>query len=296
MHKLLLVLAISAIVSNTHQASAQEEQKLGSNPRFDDYYTVSDVDMASEQVSHQDTIKKIGKEIDPLQSAQNLFLEAPEWMAELKAKVLSLLQFDHHNESYGDVNEPYNRSKHFGGWINDKNDDTCYNTRAKVLIRDSKTPVTVSSSGCTVVAGSWDEPYTGNQLTKASDIQIDHFVPLKNTYISGGWRWDFRKRCLYANFLGNSFHLISADGPQNMKKSDRTPEEYMPPNKAYACQYLEQWLKVKLIWELGLTPPEKQAVVSLIEQNHCDLSKFNYSAQDLQQQRAFMADNMNLCQ
>ncbi len=293
MQKLLLVFVIGAIVSISYQASAQDRQASGSNPRFDNFYTVGEAQQLVDEVGDQPSIKK---QMDPLQSAQNLFSDSPEWMMELRAKVISLLRFDHHDENYGDVNEPYNRSKHFGTWIHDKTDGTCYNTRAKVLIRDSKTPVTFNPKGCTVVSGTWDEPYVGNVVTSASDIQIDHFVPLKNTYISGGWKWDYSKRCLYANFMGNDFHLISADGPQNMKKGDKTPEGYMPPNKAYVCQYLEQWLKVKLIWELGLTPPEKDAVVSLISQNHCDLSKFNYAAKDLQQQRTFMADNAGLCQ
>lgn len=293
MQKLLLVLAIGAIFLTSYQAAAQDGQAVGSNPRFDDFYTVNEDHLLNDADSDQKAIKQ---QMDPLLAAQNLFLESPEWMTEVKAKVLSLVQFSHHKENYGDVNEPYNRSKHFGGWIKDKNDDTCYNTRAKVLIRDSKTAVTFNPKGCTVVSGSWDEPYAGKQVAVASEIQIDHFVPLKNTYISGAWKWDFRKRCLYANFMGNTFHLISSDGSQNMKKGDRTPEGYMPPNKAYSCQYLQQWLQVKLIWDLGLTPPEKDAVLSLIEQNHCDLAKFNYSARDLQQQRAFMADNMNLCQ
>ncbi|QDK38394.1 HNH endonuclease family protein [Bdellovibrio sp. NC01] len=285
MKKLLLVIALTTCGM---KALAEDSQALGNNTRYDDYYTVSE-----ESTSSSD---EAAAQLNPINSVENIFSNAPEWVSDLKAKVFSLLQFAHHNETYGDVNEPYNRKKHFGTWINDKHDDTCYNTRAKVLIRDSSTEVTFTSSGCTVSTGTWDEPYAGHHITKASDIQIDHFVPLKNAYVSGAYKWDYSKRCLYANFLGNSFHLISADGSQNEKKSDSSPELYMPPNKEYACQYLQQWLKVKMIWELGLTPPEKDAVVKLIEQNRCDLKGFVYSAQDLKAQRTFMADNMNLCQ
>jgi hypothetical protein len=231
--------------------------------------------------------------LNPVEAAEDFFDQAARFSHEFRAQVISLLKFDHHDEAYGNVGEPYNRKTHFGGWLRDKTDDTCLNTRGKVLVRDSKAPVEISN--CTVSRGEWNEPYTGQVETIAQEIQIDHFVPLKNAYVSGAWRWNFAKRCLYANFLGNDFHLLSVDGHENMSKSDNTPERYMPPNQAYRCQYLQQWLKVKLIWNLGLTPPEKSAVESLIQQNHCDLSQFTYSVRDLQGQRRFMEDHANLC-
>lgn len=290
MKKLLLVFAIVVCwheaFADVQQASSPEASS--GNPRFDEFYTVSEEKNLIDENS-------ISRRLNPVDAAQDFFTNGPEWVSELKAQLLSLLQFVHHSENYGDVNEPYNRAKHFGGWINDKSDDTCFNTRAKVLVRDSKTQVTLNSRGCTVVSGTWDEPYAGKEVTKASEIQIDHFVPLKNAYISGAYKWDFPKRCLYANYMGNDFHLISADGSQNMRKGDKSPEGYMPPNQAYSCQYLQQWLKVKLIWDLGLTPPEKAAVLSLIQQNHCDMKQFTYSVQDLQKQRNFMADHADLC-
>jgi hypothetical protein len=285
MGKLLLGIAILAVA--TQGFADQGVDVNGNNPRFDDFYTVS------EQAKTQKQDPKIS--LDPVSAAQDFFSHSEQWTTEIQAQVISLLNFDHHNEDYGNVGTPYNRKEHFGGWIRPKNDSSCLNTRGKVLVRDSKTEVTLASGGCTVARGEWDEPYTGQTVKEASEIQIDHFVPLKNAYVSGAWKWNFAKRCLYANFMGNDFHLLSTDGHENMAKSDNTPQAYMPPNQAYRCQYLQQWLKVKLIWDLGLTPPEKAAVESLVQQNNCDLSKFKFSVADLQSQRAFMADNANLC-
>lgn len=280
MGKLLLIVAVLACGVN----SFAESDVSANNPRFDEYYTVSE---HSAEYLHSSPL-------DPLKIAEEFLNQAAQMSQELRAQVVSLLNFDHHDDAYGNVGEAYNRQKHFGGWLRDPHDNTCLNTRGKVLVRDSKVQVEIKN--CTVSHGEWDEPYAGQVVTDAKEIQIDHFVPLKNAYVSGAWKWDFPKRCLYANFLGNNFHLISADGHENMSKSDNTPERYMPPNQAYRCQYLQQWLKVKLIWDLGLTPPEKQAVESLIQQNHCDVSQFVYSESDLQAQRRFMADNANLCQ
>lgn len=259
-----------------------DDQNLGSHPRFDEFYTV------------QEAPRRSAAQVDPYQTLQSVWNH--EFAAELKSKLLSLLSFKHHNAPYGDVAEPYNRGKHFGTWVDDPRDEDCYNTRAKVLIRDSKVKVTFRQNPCTVDSGKWLDPYGGRTYSRASDIQIDHFVPLKNAYISGAWRWDRVKRCLYSNFLGNEFHLIPVEGNENMLKSDSTPEKYMPPNAEYRCQYLAQWLKIKLIWSLGLTPPEKVAVEDHIQRNHCDLSQFQYSQRELETQRQFIAENRDLCQ
>jgi hypothetical protein len=147
-----------------------------------------------------------------------------------------------------------------------------------------------------VKSGTWDDPYTGRTYTSADDIQIDHFVPLKNAYMSGADKWTKKQRCLYANFMGNKFHLLSVFGKENMKKSDRGPEGYMPPNNSYQCQYVAQWLKVKMIWNLGLTPPEKAAIENLAQSNHCTATELAYTQNDLDKQRRFIADNKDLCQ
>lgn len=257
------------------------------NPRFDDYYTVKE----GESLQNPST-----SFTDPFTAAQDLLSDSESFFTELRARLYSLLQFDHHKESYGDVTEPYNRAKHFGGWLNDRRDDVCYNTRVKVLIRDSESAVDFSANGCSVSGGKWQDPYGDRSYTRASDIQIDHFVPLKNAYVSGAYKWNKTKRCLYGNFLGNDFHLLAVYGKENASKSDKTPEGYMPPNPAYRCQYLVQWLKVKMIWSLGLTPPEKERVIELAQENHCDANQFVYSAAELAGQRQFIVDNLSMCQ
>lgn len=50
-----------------------------------------------------------------------------------------------------------------------------------VLKRDG-TSVVVNSA-CTATSGSWFSPYDGATWTAASDVDIDHMVPLKNAWI-----------------------------------------------------------------------------------------------------------------
>lgn len=245
-----------------------------------DYFTVQDAKPHIQEVN-----------IDPLETLSDVVEEA----AATKVASLSLMMWDHHQEELQDPAIPYNRKNQYGTWVRDRRDGTCYNTRAKVLIRDSAVPVSFAANGCTVKNGLWNDPYSNRQYRNASEMQIDHVVPLKNSYISGGWKWDAKKRCLYANFMSNEYHLLAVNGPDNMKKGDRTPDKFMPPNGAYSCDYLKIWLKIKLIWNLAMTPTEAQGIADLVKQNHCDASDLIITTQELTQQRQGIIDNMSLC-
>jgi hypothetical protein len=190
----------------------------------------------------------------------------------------------------------YDRKFHFGRWVNDPNDETCYNTRARVLIRDSETQVSFKDTNhCVVEKGRWEDPYAGGTLRESKEIQIDHMVPLKNAYISGAWEWNYQTRCTYANYMGNKFHLITASGHENMSKGDDTPEKYMPPNENYRCEYLANWLKIKLIWKLKMARGEVEAIRQAIRDSGCDGRKFKMSSLELKRQRQLIYENRYNC-
>lgn len=262
--------------------------------RYEEYFTVA------EPLSfHADPAEKssaVERDVAEVWTPAQALWDQMSDLAEKGERIFSLLRFNHHAETYGNVTEPYNRGRHFGTWIVIDPAAPCGNVRADVLRRDSLVPVTMNPSGCTVARGKWEDPYTGRTYTEARDLQIDHFVPLKNAYISGADKWPQKKRCLYANYMGNEYHLIPVFGKENTKKSDRSPEGYMPPNSAYQCEYLAHWLKIKMIWNLGLTPPEKKAIELLAQNNHCTVSDMAFTQSELNQQKRFIKDNMNLCQ
>lgn len=209
-----------------------------------------------------------------------------------KAQSIDLLNFEDIIQTFPRPAEPYKRDTQYGKWLKDSN---CLDTRAKVLIRDSKSQVGFMPNGCTVEMGDWDDPYTGKLHTKSKDIQIDHVVALKNSYMTGGHEWAPAKRCLYANYMGNNFHLLSVNGPENLKKGDTTPSQYIPPNKAYTCEFLKQWLSIKTIWALRITPKEGDAIQKIAAENNCDRSKMQMTQEFLAEQHRFMEENMNLC-
>jgi hypothetical protein len=209
--------------------------------------------------------------------------------------MVSLLNWDHHKTTLEDPAEPYNRLRHFGSWVVDRQNGNCLDTRARVLLRQSTAPVGFSDSGCRIATGRWQDPYSNRVITEARELDIDHVVPLKNSYVSGGWRWQREKRCLYANFMANNFHLLAVSASDNRSKGQDGPDNYMPENQAFSCDYLTIWLKIKLIWDLALPPNEASAIAGLLKQNRCSLAKVSMSAEDLRNQRRIIASQRDIC-
>lgn len=223
-------------------------------------------------------------------------LSADNFVRAAKILVVNLLKWTLHNETRPVPTDAYIRKLHFGRWINDPTDDTCMNTRAKVLVRDSEDTVSFrNGKQCVVDMGKWQDPYSGQTLANSREIQIDHMIPLKHAYMAGAWQWDYKTRCLYANYLGYRNHLIPATVKENTSKGARAPNEYLPSNEAYRCQYVKDWLAIKLIWRLNMTQDEVEAVHAVVTNLNCKVSDFKVSQTDLNNQRQYINDNIEYC-
>jgi hypothetical protein len=137
---------------------------------------------------------------------------------------------------------------------------TC-NTRETVLQRDGA-GVTVNSA-CTATSGRWFSPYDGATWSAASDVDIDHVIPLKNAWISGAWAWTTAKRESFANDLGDP-QLIAVTDNVNQSKSDQSPDSWKPPLTGYHCTYALMWVRVKYVWALTVTSAEKSALTTML--------------------------------
>lgn len=231
----------------------------------------------------------------------NVYLSSPLDLVPLSTthadSQINLLKWNENPQDPPAPQEHYNRLKHFGTWIvlNQGSND-CVDVRGRVLIRDSLSPVTMRAEDpCRVGSGTWHDPYTNKDFQSAADVQIDHFVPLKDVYINGAWKWNYQQRCTYANYMGYHEHLKVVSGPENQFKSDHSPENYMPPYQPYKCEYLRNWLSIKLIWKLGMQRSEAIAIKQLIEQERCNPSDFVFSSAELRNQRATITKLLPFC-
>ncbi|WP_240139804.1 HNH endonuclease family protein [Streptomyces sp. MUM 178J] len=151
----------------------------------------------------------------------------------------------------------YSRDK-FPHWI------TQYgycNTREVVLDRDG-TGVE-QASNCSAVSGSWYSPYDGATWYAASDVDIDHVIPLAEAWRSGASSWSTSARRAFANDLSNP-QLIAVTDNVNQSKGDKDPAEWMPPRSSYHCYYARMWVDVKYEWDLSVDPAEKNALQSVL--------------------------------
>lgn len=156
---------------------------------------------------------------------------------------------------------PYDRAL-YRHWVDADGD--CQDTRQEVLIVESIIPVTLSPDGCRVTAGAWFDPYTGNTYTDPSVLDVDHMIPLENAHNSGGYAWDTDRKRSFANDLALSKSLIAVSASANRSKGSRGPAEWLPPNQAYHCEYVKDWLEVKRRHALAVGSADYQAIEAVI--------------------------------
>ncbi|MCD0448812.1 HNH endonuclease family protein [Actinocorallia sp. API 0066] len=151
----------------------------------------------------------------------------------------------------------YNRNL-FPHWITISG--TC-NTRETVLKRDGTNVVT--NSACAATSGSWYSPYDGATWTAASDVDIDHMVPLAEAWRSGASSWTTAKRQQFANDLSRP-QLWAVTDNVNQSKGDKDPAAWKPPRTAFYCTYAKSWIATKHYWGLTLQSTEKTALNTML--------------------------------
>ena len=116
--------------------------------------------------------------------------------------------------------------------------------------------------GCNVVAGEYDEPYTGEHLVfekreDVSKIQIDHVVALSDAWQKGAQYMSYEVRNAIAT---DPLNLLAVDGSANNQKSDGDAATWLPSNKKFRCQYVARQISVKYKYKLWVTEAEKEAM------------------------------------
>ena len=152
----------------------------------------------------------------------------------------------------------YSRDK-FPHWITISG--SC-NTRETVLKRDGTNVVTNSS--CAATSGRWYSPFDGATWYAASDVDIDHVVPLAEAWRSGASSWTTSRRQSFANNLGGP-QLIAVTDNVNQSKGDKDPSAWKPPLSSYWCTYAKMWVRTKYRYALTVQSSEKSALSSMLD-------------------------------
>ncbi|MET9297373.1 HNH endonuclease family protein [Streptomyces sp. NPDC003077] len=152
----------------------------------------------------------------------------------------------------------YSRDK-FPHWSDQGNN--C-NTREVVLKRDGTN--VEQDTKCAAVRGKWVSAYDGATWTQASDLDIDHVVPLSEAWKSGAAQWTTERRRQFANDLTHS-QLIAVTDNVNQEKGDKDPAKWLPPKTSYRCMYARMWVNVKHVYGLTADSAEKAALKRILD-------------------------------
>ena len=161
----------------------------------------------------------------------------------------------------------YTRDEFGPAWA-DTDRNGC-DTRNDILARDmTDETFKPGTNNCVVVTGTLADKYTGTTITftrgqdTSSDVQIDHIVPLSDAWQKGAQQLNADQRKELAN---DPMNLMAADGPTNGAKGDKDAATWLPPNKAFRCEYVARQTAVKAKYSLWVTKAEHDAIVGILE-------------------------------
>ena len=120
-------------------------------------------------------------------------------------------------------------------------------------------------------------PWTREVFTDASDVDIDHHVPLGHTRLSGAWQWVPERKRAYANYLSDPVSLQSTNAPVNRSKGKQPPDEWRPAETASWCRYAADWIFVKERWDLTVTSAEVDALEEMLSKPAATLASWGLS-------------------
>ncbi|WGL17171.1 HNH endonuclease family protein [Microbulbifer bruguierae] len=157
--------------------------------------------------------------------------------------------------------QEYDRREWLPHWSDVDRD--CQDTRHELLIRHSLAPVVFTGrSQCKVAFGLWLDPYTGNFYEKASDLDVEHIVPLKWAHDHGAAGWSTAQKRKFAEDPDN---LWLVDDGRNQSKGDRGPDRWMPPYGPVRRYYIQRFMAVAEKYNLKSSAEELHIYLALLE-------------------------------
>ncbi|MER6477145.1 HNH endonuclease family protein [Streptomyces filamentosus] len=172
-----------------------------------------------------------------------------------------------------EAREGYTRDK-FRHWNAGLDPADGCNTRAEVLL-DEATSAPDVAAGCKLSGGTWLSYYDGQEVNDPGKLDIDHLVPLAESWDSGASGWDAARREAYANDQDAAVSLVAVTARSNRSKADKDPAEWMPPLPEAHCRYVGEWTATKLRWSLSVDQAEADALAVYAEA--CETTVVHYT-------------------
>lgn len=155
----------------------------------------------------------------------------------------------------------YKREEFYNGW---PTIDGC-SLRQRIIKREFGD--TAILDGCNVIAGEYEEPYTGehkkfnSKEEIAKGVQIDHVVALSDAWQKGA---QYLSKEIRYKIATDPLNLLAVDGPANEQKSDGDAATWLPSNKKFRCQYVARQVSVKYKYGLWVSEAEKTAISDIL--------------------------------
>jgi hypothetical protein len=104
--------------------------------------------------------------------------------------------------------------------------------------------------------------YSGQSLTQARFIDVDHLVPLREAHKSGAVAWSGDQKTKFANDPEN---LVVTHRSFNRTKGPQGIGTWLPSKRDIACRYARDYLKVKKRYELETWNDERNSMADACE-------------------------------
>ena len=150
----------------------------------------------------------------------------------------------------------------FRHWI-DADRDGC-DTRREVLLAEAVV-APEQGSRCSLSDGGWISRYDGEtEQGNGRGFDVDHLVPLAESWESGAHGWSSQRREDYANDLGYENSLIAVSAGSNRSKGAQDPATWLPPEAGQHCWYAASWVHVKTRWTLTIDQAEANTLRGIL--------------------------------
>jgi hypothetical protein len=143
----------------------------------------------------------------------------------------------------------------------------CKTSRTVVLEETSRAPVTwTNPRQCELREGLWEDPYNGEEYTRAAQLEVDHIIPPVYANASNGYQWDDNTRAQFAN---DPLNLVPVSRDSHRKKRERGIADWQP-REEFQCEYAQAWKDVAEKYDLDLYARDTSRINRILE--NCDTS------------------------